>query len=151
MRLIFSNLPSSVSLDEFFAFAASGCKPLLSFQRQSHIVKCEILHLVDPQQNRGQFLGLVTCDSDKAGQQAIRKLNGKSLCGRMIKVREYQMRSASDKRALRLVRNAGGGASERRRHGLMVRNAVDRNDDYQRLDVGLHEVHVKQKINQWMT
>lgn len=120
MQVIFCKLPPDTTLAELEAFAESGVKSYFALFKKSPIISCDFLDIQDEDAQRREVHGLVNFASDEDGQRAIKALNGKTLHGRPIRVKEFLSRSPGDKRVN--MENRGLNRPEdRRRKNLEVR------------------------------
>ena len=70
------------------------------FQKPGYIKRIKILALKDSVNNRIDYHGIVTTDSDVAGERVVKKLNRKAFKGKHIAVRKYHVRSNNNDRSL---------------------------------------------------
>jgi RNA recognition motif-containing protein len=89
------------------------------------VLNVEILMLEDKKTKLTEFHGLVNVDSDRAGRQAIKRLNGKMFKGHRVVVREYVDRAwQNDRRSNHMavsdIPGKGNRRCDRRRHMLVV-------------------------------
>jgi len=74
--------------------------------------------IIDRATNRSRGFGFVEMASDDAAEAAIKKLNGRDIKGRPIRVNEAQARSGNDRE--RRPGGGGGGSAGRDRYGNPV-------------------------------
>lgn len=92
MILFLRHIPAQARISDIAEFVTPAIRSGW-FKRRGQIVKIEILALHDKQVNAYEFHGLVEIEPESAARVAIKKLNGRSLKGKIITVREYHIRS----------------------------------------------------------
>lgn len=105
MILFFRNIPASTEPFELEDFIQPAIKAWLLF-KPGRILKTEMLAVHDTLANSVEFHALVYVDSEKTGQQIIKKLNGKHFKTKTLEIREYITRCwQNDRRNNREVSN----------------------------------------------
>jgi len=92
MILFLRNIPAQTRISDIAEFVTPALRGGW-FKRRGTIIKTEILTLHDKRVNAYEFHGLVEIEPERAAQLAIKKLNGRSLNGKIITVREYRIRT----------------------------------------------------------
>jgi hypothetical protein len=95
MIIFFRKIPPSTRPNELKSHVEPALKKFIFFQ-SAKILKAEILILVDKNSGDREYHGLVYLDSDKSGQQVIKKLRGKPFKNRYLMIREFVNRNGTN-------------------------------------------------------
>lgn len=98
MIIFLRNIPGDTSRSEIVEFVTPAIKTWW-FRKKGEIVKVEMLCLRNTYNKLTEYHGLVHIKPDLAAQRAIKKLNGKFFRGKRILVRQYFIRSGTDRRS----------------------------------------------------
>jgi RNA recognition motif-containing protein len=98
MEVFFSHLPAKTSRKELYDFAMKGAKLWWPFSAEPDVTEYEIIEILDPDTDTTEYHGIVNFRSPEVAERVIQKMNGKTLSGRSIEVREFVYRSPGDRR-----------------------------------------------------
>lgn len=135
MNLFFSNLTPNTKTSELHDFILCGLRGWHPWTPAVEINRCDIVRITDLDSGRVDFHGLVTIRDQATAELAIKRLNGQSLNGAEIAVREYNHRIPGDRRITEQYLGRDERPEERRRKRLKLERRKDKEEEKKDLDL----------------
>ena len=95
MIIFIREIPETASQKELGDFVSGGLNRmrLLPFSRKQNVEKCDILRIKDLDTNRVEYHGLAFVDDERTAKVLIKNLDGTTLNGKRVQVRNFCKRS----------------------------------------------------------
>ena len=102
MWLVVSKLDKATTRRQLGRFVSTGLRPgwaFFPYPSRGAIRRCEILQIVDKDNQTIEYHGLVQIEPVKSALTVISRLNGSKFRGKTMEVSKFQRRSSPDRRA----------------------------------------------------